>query len=86
MSEMVAGCREITGVQDADGLRAQKVDEYKAHFANLCVVAERGYIDDALSRARRPKLIEALRMLETKRVLGRDANTAESRCELGDAT
>jgi propionyl-CoA carboxylase beta chain len=45
--------------------------DYKARFANPYAAAERGYIDDVIvPHETRPKLIEALRTLETKRVPG----------------
>ena len=49
---------------------AQKlIDDYKAHFANPYSAAERGYIDDVIEpHQTRPKLIRALRTLQTKRV------------------
>src|SRR4051812_19750699 len=49
--------------------RQKLIDDYKAHFANPYSAAERGYIDDVIEpRQTRPKLIRALRMLQTKRV------------------
>lgn len=63
--------REIAAAEDPIALRAQRIDEYKAHFANPYIAAERGYIDDVIvPHETRPKLIEALRMLETKRQPG----------------
>jgi propionyl-CoA carboxylase beta chain len=45
------------------------IDDYKAHFANPYSAAERGYIDDVIEpHQTRPKLIRALRTLQTKRV------------------
>src|SRR5579863_3858778 len=63
--------RELAGAEDPAAIRAQRIEEYKAHFANPYIAAERGYIDDVIiPHETRPKLIEALRMLETKRQLG----------------
>ncbi len=63
--------REIAGAEDPDAQRAERIEEYKAHFANPYIAAERGYIDDVIvPHETRPKLIEALRMLETKRQPG----------------
>jgi propionyl-CoA carboxylase beta chain len=63
--------REIAASEDPEAQRAQRIDEYKAHFANPYIAAERGYIDDVIiPHETRPKLIEALRMLETKRQPG----------------
>ncbi len=47
------------------------IDDYEAHFFNPYIAAERGYIDDVIiPHETRPKLIEALHMLETKRQPG----------------
>ena len=52
-----------------DERRQKLIDDYKAHFANPYSAAERGYIDDVIEpRQTRPKLIKALRMLQSKRV------------------
>ena len=49
--------------------RNKLIDDYKAHFANPYSAAERGYIDDVIEpHQTRPKLIRALRTLQTKRV------------------
>ena len=51
--------------------RAELVQEYRDRFANPYVAAARGYIDDVIEPAEtRPRLIEALQMLQNKR----DAN------------
>jgi acetyl-CoA carboxylase carboxyltransferase component len=45
-----------------------KIDEYTQTFANPYRAAERGFIDDVIDpRDTRPRLIDALRVLETKR-------------------
>ena len=63
--------REIAGAEDPVVARAGLIEEYKAHFANPYIAAERGYIDDVIvPHETRPRLIEALRMLETKRQPG----------------
>jgi propionyl-CoA carboxylase beta chain len=47
--------------------RGQKIDAYRERFANPFIAAERGYIDDVIEpHETRPKVIRALRMLETK--------------------
>jgi len=52
-----------------DERRATLIADYKAHFANPYAAAERGYIDDVIEpRQTRPKLVKALRTLQTKRV------------------
>lgn len=59
--------REITGAADAEAVRRSKIEEYKDRFANPFVAAERGFIDGVIEpRETRPRLIQALRMLETK--------------------
>jgi propionyl-CoA carboxylase beta chain len=52
--------------KDASG-RNERIEEYKDRFANPFVAAERGFIDDVIEpRQTRPKVIRALRLLETK--------------------
>jgi propionyl-CoA carboxylase beta chain len=59
--------RELAGSDNAAAARTQKIEEYKDRFANPFVAAERGYIDDVIEpHETRPKVIKALRMLETK--------------------
>jgi len=63
--------RELAGAGDPDALRAQLVQDYRAKLANPYVAASRGYIDDVIEpRETRPRLINALGMLQNKR----DAN------------
>ncbi len=53
---------------DADELRAQRVDEFSSKFANPYVAAEHGFVDEIIEPSvTRPKLVQALRMLDTKR-------------------
>jgi propionyl-CoA carboxylase beta chain len=53
--------RELVGGDDPDGRRKQLIDDYKAHFANPYIAAERGYIDDVIiPHETRPKVITAL--------------------------
>jgi propionyl-CoA carboxylase beta chain len=61
--------RDLMDAGDAaDGMRRNYVDEYRDKFANPFVAAERGYVDEVIEPAvTRPKLIAALRLLETKR-------------------
>jgi propionyl-CoA carboxylase beta chain len=52
----------------AEEVRKEKVDEYRAKFANPWVAAERGYVDEIIEPSRtRAKLIAGLRLLSTKR-------------------
>ena len=69
--------KDISSSPTPDERRQKLIDDYKAHFANPYSAAERGYIDDVIEpRQTRPKLIRALRMLQTKRV---DAAEAQAR-------
>src|SRR5436853_6960622 len=62
-------CRDIQTSPTPDELRAKLIEDYKAHFANPYSAAERGYIDGVIEPPEtRPRLIRALRMLQTKRV------------------
>ena len=59
--------REIASSADAERTRLEKIAEFRERFANPFVAAERGYLDDVIEpRQTRPRLIQALRMLETK--------------------
>jgi propionyl-CoA carboxylase beta chain len=61
--------KDIAQSPTPDERRQKLIDDYKAHFANPYAAAERGYIDDVIEpRQTRPKLISALRTLQTKRV------------------
>jgi propionyl-CoA carboxylase beta chain len=61
--------KDIAESPTPDERRAKLIDDYKAHFANPYSAAERGYLDDVIEpRQTRPKLIRALRTLQTKRV------------------
>lgn len=47
--------------------RNQKIEEYRERFASPFIAAERGFIDDVIEpHETRPKVIKALRLLETK--------------------
>jgi acetyl-CoA carboxylase carboxyltransferase component len=60
--------KEIAAVEDTEAERARLVQEYRDQFANPYVAAARGYIDDVIEpRETRPRLIEALKMLQNKR-------------------
>jgi propionyl-CoA carboxylase beta chain len=59
--------RELIAAADQAAVRQQKVEEFRERFANPFVAAERGFIDDVIEpRETRPRVIRALRMLETK--------------------
>ncbi|MGH2867021.1 MAG: acyl-CoA carboxylase subunit beta, partial [Solirubrobacteraceae bacterium] len=63
--------RDIASSPTPDTRRQKLIDDYKAHFANPYVAAERGYIDDVIiPHETRPKIITALETLQTKREPG----------------
>jgi len=60
--------KQITEAQDPEEERNRLVQEYRETFANPYVAAGRGYIDDVIvPHETRPRLIEALQMLQNKR-------------------
>jgi acetyl-CoA carboxylase carboxyltransferase component len=60
--------KELEHSEDKEARREELVMEYEQKFANPYLAADRGYIDDVIEPAEtRPRLIRALRMLETKR-------------------
>ncbi|MBI2081877.1 MAG: methylmalonyl-CoA carboxyltransferase, partial [candidate division NC10 bacterium] len=60
--------REIQEAADAEAYRAARIAEFRDKFANPYVAASRGYVDDVIEpRETRPRLIQALRALATKR-------------------
>jgi propionyl-CoA carboxylase beta chain len=63
--------RDLAQSPTPEERRAKLMSDYKARFANPYVAAERGYIDDViLPHETRPKLINALHTLLTKREPG----------------
>ena len=53
---------------DAERLRAVRVEEYRTKFANPWVAAERGYVDEVIAPGQtRARLIAGLRLLANKR-------------------
>jgi len=63
--------KQIAEAEDPETERQRLVAEYREQFANPYVAASRGYIDDVIEpHETRPRLIEALQMLQNKR----DAN------------
>ena len=59
--------RELAAAADREAVRREKTEEFRERFANPFVAAERGYVDDVIEpRETRPRVIRALRMLETK--------------------
>ncbi len=60
--------QELTEAEDAETRKAGLVADYREQFANPYIAAARGYIDDVIEpRETRPRLIEALKMLQNKR-------------------
>jgi propionyl-CoA carboxylase beta chain len=59
---------EIERSEDAEATRTRLIAEYQEKFSNPYRAAELGYIDEVIDPAdTRPKIIQALRMLRTKR-------------------
>ena len=60
--------KEIKAAEDTKAVREEKIKEYREKFANPYRAASRGYIDDVIDpKFTRPKIISALRVLESKR-------------------
>ncbi|RLC78880.1 MAG: methylmalonyl-CoA carboxyltransferase [Chloroflexi bacterium] len=60
--------KELAAADDPGEEHARLAQEYRDQFANPYVAAARGYIDDVIEpRETRPRLIEALKMLQNKR-------------------
>jgi propionyl-CoA carboxylase beta chain len=61
--------RELATADDPEALRERLVQDYRDKFANPYVAASRGYIDGVIApRETRPRVIQALEMLQSKRV------------------
>jgi propionyl-CoA carboxylase beta chain len=61
--------RDLDKSPTPDERRQKLISDYKARFANPYTAAERGYIDDVIiPHETRPRLINALETLQTKRV------------------
>ena len=59
---------QIQAAPDPEAQRTRLIAEYREKFSNPYRAAELGYIDDVIDPAdTRPKIIQALRMLKTKR-------------------
>jgi acetyl-CoA carboxylase carboxyltransferase component len=60
--------RELAAAEDSEALRNQLVQEYRDKLANPYVAASWGYLDDVIEPSEtRPRLINALEMLQNKR-------------------
>ncbi len=65
--EIIFG-KELEEAEDPEGLRHQKIAEYREKFANPYVAAARGYIDAVIEpRETRPYLVKALEALITEK-------------------
>jgi len=59
--------REIASAGNPEDVRTAKLDEFRERFASPFIAAENGFVDDVIEpRQTRPRVIRALRMLETK--------------------
>jgi acetyl-CoA/propionyl-CoA carboxylase carboxyl transferase subunit len=59
---------ELDAADDPDELRDELIDEYREQFANPYTAADKGYLDDVIDPLEtRPRLIDDLEMLESKR-------------------
>ena len=60
--------REINQSDDPEAKRQEKIKEYESLFSNPYCAANRGYVDDVIMPSEtRPRLIEALEIMSTKR-------------------
>jgi len=60
--------KQLATAEDPDAERARLIADYRERFANPYAAAERGYIDAVIEpQETRPRLIDALRMLQNKR-------------------
>jgi len=60
--------KEIAEAADPEAKRAELIAMYREQFANPYIAASRGYLDDVIEpRETRPRLINALEMLQNKR-------------------
>ena len=60
--------KELEKARDPVQRKAELVAEYREKFANPFIAAERGFLDDVIEpKETRPRLINALEMLENKR-------------------
>jgi propionyl-CoA carboxylase beta chain len=60
--------RELAEADDPNALKTKLVQEYRDTLANPYVAASRGYLDDVIEPSQtRPRLINALEMLQNKR-------------------
>ena len=60
--------RELAAAADEpEAVRRAKIEEFRERFASPFIAAEHGFLDDVIEpRQTRPRVMRALRMLETK--------------------
>jgi propionyl-CoA carboxylase beta chain len=59
--------KEIEAAQDKEKALETKIEEFREKFANPCIAAARGYLDDVIEPSEtRPRLIRALTLLDSK--------------------
>jgi acetyl-CoA/propionyl-CoA carboxylase carboxyl transferase subunit len=64
---------ELEEAADTEARRQELIDEYREEFANPYTAADRGFVDDVIQPPdTRPRLIDDLEMLTTKRDSGPD--------------
>jgi acetyl-CoA carboxylase carboxyltransferase component len=60
--------RQLAEADDPVAAKEELVEQYREHFANPYIAAEMGYIDSVIEPSQtRPRLINALHMLQNKR-------------------
>ncbi len=60
--------KELESAKNPDQRKKELIEDYREKFANPYVAAERGFIDDVIEpKDTRPRLINALEMLQNKR-------------------
>ena len=60
--------KQIAAAEDPDAEQERLVEEYREQFATPYIAAARGYVDDIIEpQETRPRLIEALKLLQNKR-------------------
>jgi propionyl-CoA carboxylase beta chain len=60
--------KELDASKEPDQRKKELIEDYREKFANPYVAAERGFIDDVIEpKETRPRLINALEMLQNKR-------------------
>ncbi|MFQ5892194.1 MAG: acyl-CoA carboxylase subunit beta [Candidatus Methanofastidiosia archaeon] len=60
--------KEIANAKDKEKVREKLIKDYREKFATPYIASEKGYIDEVIEpQETRPKVIEALEMLQTKR-------------------